>query len=489
MEKDKHFAVVGWKSELNASAFRFHTMIVLVAAIINPLWAFIDYFTIPEHIVDFASFRFVVSAITVSFFLFRKKFANNAEIIAFIPFIAFSVQNAYMYSVMDIPELQKHTMAYVAEFIGGGLFVLWRRMYSIILVAASLIVNLIFFYLFSPLSTADILANGGMLTLTIAILTIFFIQTRTELTKKEIISRLALAESNKQLAEKNEIIEEKNKDIRDSINYAQRIQKAILSDVNEIKEKLPESFILFKPKDIVSGDFYWFSQKDGITFIAAADCTGHGVPGAFMSMIANSFLNEVVNEKNILRPDLILNELRVKIIKALRQTGESMENKDGLDISFCAIQGNKLSYSGANNPLWIVRDIVNTSEFDDAEALKNEKYKLVEIPPDKQPIGTQPNAHPFSLKTLELKKGDSVYLFTDGFADQFGGPQRKKFKYRAFSELLLSLHDKSMEEQTNTLCVTIEKWMGELDQIDDILVIGLKAPLLPKGENTGQCGS
>ena len=474
MKKEEHLVAVGWKSELDASAARFHSIVCLVASIINPIWALVDYFTIPEHIVDFTIFRVVVSLITFSFYLFRKKLANHAEMIAFIPFIAFSIQNSYMYSVMEIPELQKHTMAFVAEFIGGGLFVLWRRLYSIILVAVSLLASVIFFYLFSPLATADILANGGALTLTIATLTIFFIQTRTELTKKEIISRLALAESNKQLAEKNEIIEEKNKDIRDSINYAQRIQKAILSDVKEVKEKLPESFILFKPKDIVSGDFYWFSQKEGTTFIAAADCTGHGVPGAFMSMIANSFLNEVVNERSIHQPDIILNELRTRIIKALRQTGEAMENKDGLDICFCALQGNKLSYSGANNPLWIVRDIASASEFDDVEALKNEKYKLVEIPPDKQPIGTQPNPHPFTLRTLELKKGDSVYLFTDGYADQFGGPKRKKFKYKTLGELLLSIHDKAMEEQKHTLNSTIEKWMGDLEQIDDILVIGLR---------------
>jgi serine phosphatase RsbU (regulator of sigma subunit) len=224
----------------------------------------------------------------------------------------------------------------------------------------------------------------------------------------------------------------------------------------------------------VSGDFYWFSQKDDITFIAAADCTGHGVPGAFMSMIANSFLNEVVNERNILQPDQILNTLREKIIKALRQTGESMENKDGLDISFCSVQGNRLSYSGANNPIWIVRNMESASEFDDKDPQVFGKYKLVEIPPDKQPIGTQPNPKPFSLKTLQLLKGDTVYLFTDGFADQFGGPKKKKFKYRNFSELLLSIHESSMEEQKNALNLAIEKWMGDLEQIDDILVIGFR---------------
>lgn len=278
----------------------------------------------------------------------------------------------------------------------------------------------------------------------------------------------------KDIRDKNKIIEEKNKDITDSINYAQRIQQAILSDVKEIKKKIPESFVLFKPKDIVSGDFYWYSHQEGIAFIVAADCTGHGVPGAFMSMIANSFLNEIVNEKHILQPDKILNALRDKIIKALRQTGESMENRDGLDITFCAIKENTLFYSGANNPLWVIRNVSSQSEFDDKVTLKNEKHKLVEIPADKQPIGIHPTPSPFTVKTLPLVKGDAVYLFTDGFADQFGGPKRKKFMYRNLAELFLSINEKSMDEQKNILESTIENWRGNLEQIDDILVVGLR---------------
>ncbi|MBI3501028.1 MAG: PAS domain S-box protein [Bacteroidetes bacterium] len=261
----------------------------------------------------------------------------------------------------------------------------------------------------------------------------------------------------KDIRDKNYIIEQKNKDITDSINYAQRIQQAILSDVDEIKKNLPQSFILFKPKDIVSGDFYWFTHRDSTTFIAAVDCTGHGVPGGFMSMIGNSFLNEVVNEKDILQPNLILNELREKIIRALRQKGEVMENKDGMDISLCAIKGNELLFSGANNPLWIIRN-----------------NKLQEIPADKQPIGSHPNPKPFTLNKISLEKGDSIYLFSDGYADQFGGPKRKKFMYRQLEELLLSIHEKEMNEQKKILDSTIESWKGNLDQIDDILVIGIR---------------
>lgn len=261
----------------------------------------------------------------------------------------------------------------------------------------------------------------------------------------------------KEIRDKNAIIEQKNKDITDSINYAKKIQQAILSDINEIKNHLPNSFILFKPKDIVSGDFYWFSHCDNVTFIAAADCTGHGVPGGFMSMIGNTFLNEVVNEKKIMRPDQILNELREKVIHGLRQKGDLLESKDGMDISLCAINGNQLLFAGANNPLWLIRE-----------------NEIKEFAADKQPIGIYPNPSPFTLHTEQLQKGDALYLFSDGYPDQFGGPKTKKFGYRNFRELLISIQDKSMDEQKKIVDEIIEKWKGNLDQVDDILVIGIK---------------
>lgn len=280
----------------------------------------------------------------------------------------------------------------------------------------------------------------------------------------------------KEIRDKNYIIEQKNKDITDSINYAKRIQQAILADMSEIKNVIPESFILFKPKDIVSGDFYWFTHRDGTVFIAAVDCTGHGVPGGFMSMIATSFLQEVINEKNILSPERVLDEMRSKITVALKQKGDVMENRDGLDIALCSISNNSLKFSGANNPLWIVRKDTNgISEIEERIYLKsNNGYSLVEFSPDKQPIGAHPNPQPFTLKSMNLKKGDSLYLFSDGYADQFGGPKRKKFMYRNFAELILSLQEKSMNEQHKALDSVIEEWRGSLEQIDDILVIGLR---------------
>ena len=254
------------------------------------------------------------------------------------------------------------------------------------------------------------------------------------------------------------IIEEKNKDITDSIRYAKRIQTAILPKDTFIQSLFPESFVLFKPKDIVSGDFYWASFKNGSKIIVAADCTGHGVPGAFMSMTGSTLLNEVVNEKATTTATGILSLLRERLMQTLQQTGADGESKDGMDIALCVIDGNKLEFAGANNPLYIINDGV-----------------LKEYKGDKQPIGVHVGEQkPFISHSIELQKGDSVYIFTDGFADQFGGPNGKKFLYKRFQELLLSVSTKPMDQQKQILDDTIESWKQGGEQIDDILVIGLR---------------
>ncbi|MCW3086064.1 MAG: hypothetical protein JWP12_3430 [Bacteroidetes bacterium] len=454
-----------WESELHAAAFKYHVLIAWVAVALNPIWALGDYYTIPNHFNDFLIFRLAVSALTMLGLLFRKKFTDRPEIIAIIPFIGISVQNAYMYSVMDIPQLQKHTFAYIALFIGAGMFVLWRPVYSIIIVAISFIANIIFFSINSHLHTSDILINGGMLTTSVALFTILLINTRTNLTKKEIIARLALAESFKQLEEKNMIIEEKNKDIRDSINYAQRIQQAILPLFEKIDKGLEDYFILFKPKDIVSGDFYWHASvkttpegqpSEDIIVMAAVDCTGHGVPGALMSVIGSSILNQTLTNASVNTPADVLDFLNVELTKTLSSI------KDGMDMSLCTLNvgRSELQYAGANNPLYIVRD-----------------KQFIEIKADKQAIGADGEdgvVKKFTNHVIPVQKGDSIYLFTDGYADQFGGPFGKKFKYKKFQELLVEIQDNTMEEQKQILNYHHEQWKGDLEQVDDILLIGIR---------------
>jgi phosphoserine phosphatase RsbU/P len=465
MSKDS-VTPLNWQSELNAAAFKYHVLIAWVAVALNPIWAIGDFFNSPLHFQDFLIFRIVVSVLTLLGLLFRKKLRGHPEIIALIPFIGISIQNAYMYSVMNIDELRKHTFAYIALFIGAGMFVLWKPIYSVMVVVISFVANIVMFAMFGHLKVADILINGGMLTASVALFTILLIHTRTNLTKKEIIARLALAESNTQLAEKNEIIEEKNKDIRDSINYAQRIQQAMLPSAEKMSRELKDYFVLYKPKDIISGDFYWYTsttttpsvpeKAEDIVVIAAVDCTGHGVPGALMSIIGGTILNQTSTTASVNTPAEALSYLNREITRTLNSI------KDGMDMSLCAINLKtlELQYAGANNPLYLLR-----------------KGQLTEVKADKQAIGADTenaDVKVFTNHVMTLEKGDCIYLFTDGFADQFGGPHGKKFKYKQFQQLILSMENKPMKDQQEIMDSAFEAWKGVLSQVDDVLVIGVR---------------
>lgn len=286
-----------------------------------------------------------------------------------------------------------------------------------------------------------------------------------------------------EIEQQKEVIEEKNKDITDSINYAKKIQEAILPKEEERKNLLENSFVLFKPKDIVSGDFYWMHERDGKILFMAADCTGHGVPGAFMSMIGSSLLNQIVGEKKIFMPDQILNQLRIEIMKALKQTGAEGESKDGMDASLCLYDkiNRKLYFSGANNSMYLVRKNKDNNNDDDKDlkvALENESFRLYEIKPDKQPIGFYLEQTPFTIHELYIRQEDTVYVFSDGYEDQFGGPKGKKFMSKKFKEFLLTIQNKTINEQFSLVDETIENWKNydgkKYEQNDDILVIGVK---------------
>ncbi|MBI3509477.1 MAG: tetratricopeptide repeat protein [Bacteroidetes bacterium] len=257
-----------------------------------------------------------------------------------------------------------------------------------------------------------------------------------------------------------EIIQQKNKDITDSITYARRIQEAILPPEKIISRLLPESFVLYKPKDIVSGDFYWIEQWGDAVLVAAVDCTGHGVPGAFMSLLGYNLMNQALNEFGLNKPSLMLNAVSKNLSKILRTAGDGTSVKDGMDIALCSIDRKKmiLEFSGAYNPAWIIRD-----------------GKRIELAGDKFPVGAFVNdGNLFSNKEFPLEKNDCIYIFTDGYADQFGGPRGKKFKYKQLEELLLKIHREKMSEQKRILEKEILEWKGGLDQIDDILVIGIR---------------
>jgi len=278
---------------------------------------------------------------------------------------------------------------------------------------------------------------------------------------------------------KNKIIEEKNKDITDSIHYARDIQRALMPGENEFKEIFPESFVLYMPKDIVSGDFYWMAEKDGKVLLLAADCTGHGVPGALMSMIGVSLFNETVDKKDITLPGSILAEVRKGIMQTFRPKHEGQQHRDGMDAALCCIDKEtlKVEFAGAYNPLWIVKapsspkggitEIIPPSE--------GQREAIMEYTPDKQPVGVQEGQKDtFSTQTLQLEKGDTLYLFSDGYADQFGGPNGKKFKYKQFQEKILEIRHHPLAEQKKELERVFTEWKGDLEQVDDVLIIGVR---------------
>jgi serine phosphatase RsbU (regulator of sigma subunit) len=265
---------------------------------------------------------------------------------------------------------------------------------------------------------------------------------------------------NIELEKKNDLITEQKKEIMASIGYAKKIQNAMLTPGDFIDSLLPDRFILFRPRDIVSGDFYWLTRKNNKIICVVADCTGHGVPGAFMSMLGIALLNEIVGKNVDLSSNEILDELRILVVKSLRQTGREGEILDGMDISLFILdlERQNVEFSGAHNSLYLLRD-----------------GGIIEYKADQMPIGLQVSANiPFTKQLIQVKKGDVLYALTDGFVDQFGGPKGKRFMLKNFKTLLGEIYNKSMDEQKNMLNETLESWMAETSQIDDILVMGIR---------------
>lgn len=263
--------------------------------------------------------------------------------------------------------------------------------------------------------------------------------------------------ANVSLQKAYDLIEEKNKSITDSIRYAKHLQEAILPSQEMIKRLLPDSFILYKPKDIVAGDFYWVEENERMIFFAAADCTGHGVPGALVSVVCSKALNSAVREFHLTDPGAILDKATEIVLDTFSRSGS--EVNDGMDISLCCFDraNMELTWAGANNPLWLVRD-----------------HGLTEQLPDKQPVGKAEKRKPFTPHRITVRPGDMLYLFTDGYADQFGGEKGKKFKYRQLQELILKVCNLPLAEQQRKLDEAFGQWKGRLEQVDDVLILGIR---------------
>ena len=310
--------------------------------------------------------------------------------------------------------------------------------------------------------------------------------------KQKQIIELKEIETQKQnvtITQQKHLVEEKHKEITDSINYAERIQRSFLATSELLNENLNNKsvagslkvtdnyFVFFQPKDIVSGDFYWASLLSNGNFaLATSDSTGHGVPGAIMSILNISCLEKAVEQEKLTEPADILNHTRTKIIERLKKDGSVDGGKDGMDCSLICFdfENNKLTYAAANNPIWIVRkQFAHTSV--NSSVVENIQHELIELPSDKMPVGKHEKDHiSFKQHTVHLQKGDVVYAFTDGLPDQFGGPKGKKFMYKKLKELLISIAHMSMPEQKTIIKSSLNNWKGNLEQVDDICVIGIK---------------
>jgi serine phosphatase RsbU (regulator of sigma subunit)/HAMP domain-containing protein len=263
---------------------------------------------------------------------------------------------------------------------------------------------------------------------------------------------------NNELTEKNHIIEEYNEQVRSSIEYGKRIQSAILPDPDEMKENLPEHFVLFKPRDVVSGDFYWFSDLGDKQIIAVVDCTGHGVPGAFMSMIGNTLLNEIVNQKRITGPGLILQNLNIAVRMALKQEGDNMLSRDGMDVCMCVIEKTRVLFAGAGLPLYVMKNGV-------LETIKGSSHHIG---------GKQKTEMPtFEQHVIERVPGLSLYLSSDGYGDQ-NNEQRVKFSTKKLRELIEQVHTLPIQQQQRLFDERLKQHQGSEEQRDDITVVGIR---------------
>lgn len=279
-----------------------------------------------------------------------------------------------------------------------------------------------------------------------------FIYNRFKVTQRQ---NIIIQEQKKVVEEQKHIVETHQKEVVDSINYAKRIQYALLANDDLLKRNLNTHFILFKPKDIVSGDFYWATEHEDNFYIAVCDSTGHGVPGAFMSLLSIGFLSEAIKEKNIKEPNKVFDYVRKRLIESIT----SENQKDGFDGILLRIQKstNTFTYSASNNHPVVISN-----------------NEMIHLECDKMPVGKGEKSDPFTLYTMNVAKGDSIYLYTDGYADQFGGPKGKKFKYRPLNELILSVSTTALSNQKEILNTTFVSWQGKLEQVDDVLIMGIK---------------
>lgn len=444
------------------AAKKVHIIGAWVAIIADPVFAFTDYLNIPDDFISLLIIRLSVSAITLFTLYLYRKYNFRSFWVVLVPFLLISFQNSYTFMLIEEESVLGHCLNYIALFLGAGMFILWPLIYSVIVVILSLVATYIFFQLNGGIGTEYFWIHGGLLQLNIEIFMIVLIQFRYNLTKREIKARLSLEKSKNLLVSQKAIIETKNELLLDSLQYAKRIQEAILGDQQRISSWFSSAFILFKPKDIVSGDFYWLyaDEEQDIKVLIAGDCTGHGVPAALMTVLGNSILTDLVEHKRIYQPDKLLSELDSAITKALKKNSNVDEVNDGMDVSVITIENGILYFSAAKNPLIKIRD-------GEIEQIKGSKFTIGGSAYDL-------DQKAFTKHGMDIKPGDRFYIYSDGFQDQFGGPKEKKFMTKRFRNLLLKSGEKGLQNQKQILDEEFISWMGDNEQTDDVLIIGIE---------------
>ncbi|MGZ3883384.1 MAG: PP2C family protein-serine/threonine phosphatase [Bacteroidia bacterium] len=444
-----------WELEAKNLAHRSAARIWLIASAVVPFFAFFEYGYSTEQFRHFLTIFLCVSAIMLLVIVIQKKFPLPAVIQTYGVSVILGCCFSYMAAKTNVSNVHNYLMGVSAITLVRGMIYFGKVSQLVIVTLFNHTLALTLICLLRPEPLFDIPGIESTLFFGIIFMIFSFVgmNTRYMLTRENFSKSLELQTS-------FDVIEEKQTEILDSINYAERIQHALLAGKKLLNENLESYFVLFKPKDIVSGDFYWAAKLSNGNFVlVTADSTGHGVPGAIMSIVNIASLDKAVT-KGDTSPDLLLNETRRLVIENLKNDGSAEGGKDGMDGSLLSFDfKNKiLSCASANNPVWIVRG-----------------EELIDIKPDRMPVGKhERDTTPFTLHTVTLQKDDMVYTATDGFADQFGGSNGKKFKYKQLQQLLISVSKDTPELQKQKLDEAFEQWKGRLEQVDDVCLIGVR---------------
>jgi len=452
-----------WRNELEQSSIKFHNIAAWVAVVFVPVFGITDYINIPDHWHEIFYLRIFNSLICLLLIFNRKRWHLSAAVFAAIPFFLISFQNSFTFRYLNEDQIVQHALNYIALMIGAGMFLMWDLRTSLAVLIPSALATC-FFAGFNPKITVEAyLENGGLLITCVAVFMAVVIEFRRRISIREIKATLALKAANEELVRQKAEIGAKNEAISESIRYAERLQKSMLGTGSVIKEWFKDSMLLFLPKDVLSGDFYWFHEdaNSGTRIIAVADCTGHGVPAAMMTVMGQGLLSRVVVEQGITDAKRILESLDTEVKKAFEHGTElGGRVNDGMDMAVVILDGNRLSYSGARMPLLIVR----------------KGGMVTNIRASRFPVGSNQydDSKEYETHKMDLSQGDRLYLFSDGYPDQFGGPSDKRFQTRGILNMLSDTHNVPMKEQYQLLLSKHLEWKGANEQTDDILLLGVE---------------